>query len=75
MDNEKVNEDQRPLNERIASLFSEKTAHLEDHEFIKIAREMLQMIGFTNSFKIKLDKKGIQRLKTLGKISTMLLNA
>ena len=49
MDKE-FNKDERPLNEKIASLFSEKTAHLEDHEFIKIDREMLQMIGFYKYF-------------------------
>ena len=38
-----------PLNETIASVFYQKTAHLQDHDFIKMDRDMLQTIGFKNT--------------------------
>ena len=72
MDQKGVNEnEQRPHDETIASLFAEKTAHLKDHEFIKIDREMLQMIGIKNKLSqkkdkhgnVKLDKKGNPKIK------------
>ena len=47
-----------PLNETVASVFFQKTAHLQDHDFIKIDRDMLQTIGFKNTFAVKKDKHG-----------------
>ena len=46
-----------PLTEKIAPVFFQKTAHLGDHDFIKIDHKMLQMIGFENNFSVKRDKK------------------
>ena len=57
---------QLPLNETCAEVFYSKTAHLKEHDFIKIDREMLQMIGFTNTFKEKKDSKGTLKLDVNG---------
>ena len=62
-DQKGVNEDdQRPRDETIASFFAEKTAHLKDHEFIKIDHEMLKMIGIKNKLAQKKDKHGNVKL-------------
>ena len=67
MDQKGVNEnEQRPHDETIASLFAEKTAHLKDHEFIKIDREMLKMIGIKNKLTQKKDKHGNVKLDKNG---------
>ena len=55
-----------PLNEKVASAFFQKTAHLGDNDFIKIDREMLQTIGFTNTFKEKRDSEGNLKLDANG---------
>ena len=55
-----------PLNEKVASVFFQKTAHLGDNDFIKIDREMLQMIGFKNNFSVKKDKDGNVKLDRYG---------
>ena len=55
-----------PLNEKCADIFYSKTAHLGDNDFIKIDREMLQMIGFTNTFKEKKDSEGNLKLDANG---------
>ena len=47
-----------PLNETIASVFFRKTSHLQDHDFIQIDRDMLQTIGFKNTFTHKKDSHG-----------------
>ena len=55
-----------PLNETIASVFYHKTAHLQDHDFIQIERDMLQTIGFKNTFGVKKDKHGNIKLDENG---------
>ena len=55
-----------PLNETIASVFYQKTAHLQDHDFIQIDRDMLQTIGFKNTFAVKKDKHGNIKLDENG---------
>ena len=55
-----------PLNETIASVFYQKTAHLQDHDFIQIERDMLQTIGFKNTFGVKKDKHGNIKLDENG---------
>jgi len=47
-----------PLNEQCAAVFYAKTAHLNDIDFIEIDRDILQMIGFQNTFAQKKDKHG-----------------
>ena len=47
-----------PLNEQCAAVFYGKIAHLKDTEFVELDREMLQMIGFKNTFSKKKDKHG-----------------
>ena len=39
-----------PLNEKCASVFYAKTAHLRDCDFIEIDRSILETIGFKNTF-------------------------
>ena len=46
------------LNEQCAAVFYWKTIHLKDTDFIEIDRQMLQMIGFKNTFNEKKDKNG-----------------
>ena len=55
-----------PLNETVASVFFQKTAHLQDHDFIKIDRDMLQTIGFKNTFTVKKDKHGNVKIDEYG---------
>jgi hypothetical protein len=55
-----------PLNEKCADIFYSKTAHLGDNDFIKIDREMLQLIGFANTFKAKKDSEGNLKLDANG---------
>ena len=57
---------QNSLNEKIACVFSEKASHLENHEFIKIDREMLQMIGIKNKMSYKKDKHGNLKIDKSG---------
>ena len=47
-----------PLNEQCAAVFYGKIAHLKDTEFVELDREMLQMIGFKNTFSKKKNKHG-----------------
>ena len=55
-----------PLNETVASVFFRKTAHLQDHNFVKIDRDMLQTIGFKNTFAVKKDKYGNVKIDEYG---------
>ena len=55
-----------PLNEKCADIFYSKTAHLGDNDFIKIDREMLQLIGIKNTFSEKKDKHGNVKLDENG---------
>ena len=47
-----------PLNEQVAAALYGKTVHLKDSDFIEIDRQMLQMIGFKNTWSEKKDKHG-----------------
>ena len=55
-----------PLNEQCAAVFYEKTVHLKDNDFIEIDRQMLQMIGFKNTFTEKKDRYGNVQLDENG---------
>ena len=55
------------LNEQCAAVFYEKTVHIKDTDFIEIDRQMLQMIGFKNTFIEKKDKQGNVKLDDNGK--------
>ena len=55
-----------PLNEQCAAVFYEKTAHLNDIDFIEVDRDMLQMIGFKNAFAQKKDKHGNVKMDNNG---------
>ena len=55
-----------PLNEKCADIFYSKTAHLGDNDFIKIDREMLQMIGIKNKLTEKKDSHGNLKLDENG---------
>jgi len=55
-----------PLNEKCADIFYSKTAHLGDNDFIKIDREMLQLIGIKNKFTEKKDSHGNLKLDENG---------
>ena len=46
------------LNEQCAVVFYEKNIHLKDTDFIEVDRQMLQIIGFKNTFAEKKDKYG-----------------
>ena len=62
-----------PLNEKCASVFYAKTAHLKDYDFIEIDRSILETIGFKNNISeqkdrdgnIKLDQNGQPKLKDM----------
>ena len=47
-----------PLNEQCAAVFYGKIAHLKDTDFVELDRQMLQLIGFKNTFSKKKDKHG-----------------
>ena len=54
------------LNERCASVFYAKTAHLKDNDFIEIDRSILETIGFKNTFVEQKDNKGNLKLDENG---------
>ena len=54
------------LNEKCASVFYAKTAHLKDNDFIEIDRSILETIGFKNTFTEQKDKKGNLKLDENG---------
>ena len=55
-----------PLNEKCASVFYSKTAHLKDCDFIEIDRSVLETIGFKNTFAEQKDKSGNIKLNETG---------
>ena len=55
-----------PLNEKCASVFYAKTAHLKDYDFIEIDRSILETIGFKNTFYEKKDRHGNIKLDAEG---------
>ena len=54
------------LNERCATVFYAKTAHLKENDFIEIDRSILETIGFKNTFTEQKDKKGNLKLDENG---------
>ena len=56
------------LNEQCAAVFYEKTMNLKDTDFIEIDRQMLQLIGFKNTFSEKKDKHGNVRVDEQGNV-------
>ena len=59
---------QLKLNEECDAVFYQKTAHLQDSDFLELDRPVLEMIGFKNSFVEKKDKNGNLKVDEHGNI-------
>ena len=66
---------QLPLNEQCASVFFEKTAHLNDNDFIEIDRPILEIIGFKNKFIERKDKNGNIKVDESGSVKLIDMRA